>query len=227
MKIMKKVPTATIEDYLGIIYTLQRDGEEVIGARLAEIMHVSAPTVTVTLKRMLRDGWIKIDDRKRVALTESGNDAARSVLRRHMLTEWLLSRVLNIPLSELHEEAHKIEHTLSPMVEEQLISSLDDPNVCPHGNPLPGQEMASQDWLPLTAFGAGSVVVIRRIHELLEEDYSTMSTLAQLGIQPGVTVHISANDKTKNLFEVILNDHLIQLSFETAEKLFAENPPGY
>jgi DtxR family Mn-dependent transcriptional regulator len=224
---MNKAPTATIEDYLGIIYTLQRDGEEVIGARLAEIMHVSAPTVTVTLKRMLRDGWIEIDEKKRVTLTESGYEAARSVLRRHMLTEWLLSRVLNIPLSELHEEAHKIEHTLSPLVEEQLITSLDDPNVCPHGNPLPGQENASQHWLPLTGFIEGSVAIIRRIHELLEEDYNMMTRLAQLGIQPGVIVQVNANDRANYLFEIILNDQLIQLSFETAEKLFAENLPGH
>lgn len=224
---MNKAPTATIEDYLGIIYTLQRDGEEVIGARLAEIMHVSAPTVTVTLKRMLRDGWIEIDEKKRVTLTESGYEAARSVLRRHMLTEWLLSRVLNIPLSELHEEAHKIEHTLSPLVEEQLITSLDDPNVCPHGNPLPGQENASQHWQPLTKFNQGSVAIIRRIHELLEEDYNMMTRLAQLGIQPGVIVQVNANDRSNYLFEIILNDQLIQLSFETAEKLFAENLPGH
>ena len=101
---MSNKPTATIEDYLGIIYTLERDGEKVIGARLAEILHVSPPTVTVTLKRMVREGWIQIDAKKQISLTPAGKDAAHSVIRRHMLTEWLLSRVLDIPWSDLERK---------------------------------------------------------------------------------------------------------------------------
>ena len=54
----KNRPSATIEDYLGVIYTLNRDGERVIAARLAESLDVSAPTVTITLRRMQRDGWV-------------------------------------------------------------------------------------------------------------------------------------------------------------------------
>ena len=222
---MDKTPTATVEDYLGVIYTLQRDGEDVIGARLAEILRVSAPTVTVTLKRMVRDGWIEIDERKHITLTKSGDNAAKSVLRRHMLTEWLLSRVLNIPLTELHEEAHKIEHTLSPLVEEQLITSLDDPDVCPHGNPLPGQEETSQHWLPLTQFDEGSMVIIRRMHELLEEDYEMMAKLDQSGIQPGVIGKINSIDAENNYFEMIINNQITRLSYQTAQKLFAEKAP--
>lgn len=222
---MKKTPTATVEDYLGIIYTLQRDGEEVIGARLSEILQVSAPTVTVTLQRMVRDGWVQIDDRKHVVLTDAGYEAARSVIRRHMLTEWLLSRVLHIPLSDLHEEAHKIEHTLSPQVEAQLAASMDDPDVCPHGNPLPGQENASQQWQPLTAFSDGSLVIIRRLHELIEEDYEKLSHLDQLGIQPGVQVRINSVDEERDFVEIIVKNQTMRLSFETAEKLFAEFPP--
>jgi len=223
---MKKTPTATVEDYLGIIYTLQRDGEVVIGARLAEILEVSPPTVTVTLKRMLRDGWVAIDDKKHITLTPSGLEAARSVLRRHMLTEWLLSRVLHIPLSELHEEAHKIEHTLSPMVEAQLVASMDNPEVCPHGNPLPGQETASEKWKPLTAFEAGCTVIVRRMHELIEEDYETLSRLDRLGIQPGNQIQISALDKNQEFIEIIVNNQKSQVAFETATKIFAEFPPN-
>ncbi len=222
---MKKTPTATVEDYLGIIYTLQRDGEEVIGARLAEILQVSAPTVTVTLQRMLRDGWVQADERKHITLTDAGYEAARSVIRRHMLTEWLLSRVLHIPLAELHEEAHKIEHTLSPQVEAQLAASLQDPDVCPHGNPFPGQENASAQWQPLTTFTPGSVAIIRRVHELLEEDHDKLSCLDQLGIQPGAEVHINSIDEQHDFVEIVLNNQTTRLSFETAQKLFAEFPP--
>lgn len=73
----EKTPTPTIEDYLGIIYTLERDGEIVFGARLSKLLEVSAPTVTVTLHRMVRDGWIKVDKAKKIQLTPAGVTAAK------------------------------------------------------------------------------------------------------------------------------------------------------
>jgi len=219
---MTTKPTETIEDYLGIIYTLQRDGEEVIGARLAEILDVSAPTVTVTLKRMLRDGWVNIDDKKHVSLTKKGVDAAKSVIRRHMLTEWLLSRVLHIPLSELHDEAHKIEHTISSQVEEQLIVSLDDPDLCPHGNPFPGQEIVSEGWLPLTQFENGDWVTIHRIHEFLEDDHEIITALVKEKIYPGVNVQINNFNSEKNILYITINGKQKTLSSEIAQKIFAK-----
>src|SRR4030065_2447886 len=99
-----KIPTPTIEDYLGIIYTLNRDGEEVYGARLAELLNVSAPTVTVTLQRMVRDEWINLDSEKKIHLTPAGITAASSIIRRHMLTEWMLSKILNLPWCDVPGE---------------------------------------------------------------------------------------------------------------------------
>ena len=133
-----KIPTPTIEDYLGIIYTLQRDGEEVIGARLSELLEVSAPTVTITLRRMQRDGWIVLTPAKKIELTPAGVNSAKAVIRRHMLTEWMLAKILNLPWSKVHEEAHKIEHSISNSVEMGLIDKLEDPAQCPHGNPYAG-----------------------------------------------------------------------------------------
>ncbi len=161
----EKNPTPTIEDYLGIIYTLQRDGEEVIGARLSELLEVSAPTVTITLRRMLRDGWITISSSKKIDLTAAGVESAKAVIRRHMLTEWMLAKILNLPWSKVHEEADKIEHSISNDVELSLIDKLQDPTQCPHGNPMPGMEALSEKWLPLSEKAAGERVTIKRIHE--------------------------------------------------------------
>ena len=113
-------PTPTIEDYLGVIYTLERDGEPVIGARLAEWLEVSPPTVTATVKRMIRDGWVVMSDTKEIHLTTTGRQAARSLLRRHMLTELLLARMLDVPWSQVHQEADAMEHTISPETVERL-----------------------------------------------------------------------------------------------------------
>ena len=178
-------PTPTIEDYLGIIFTLERDGEEVIGARLSELLEVSAPTVTVTLRRMVRDGWITITPVKKIQLSPKGVEAAKAVIRRHMLTEWMLAKILNLPWSKVHEEAHKIEHSISSEVELSLIDKLDDPALCPHGNPMPGQESISSKWKPLADCITGDKIIIERIHEFLEEDPVLMDYLESHQIVPG------------------------------------------
>ena len=184
-------PTPTIEDYLGIIYTLERDGEEVIGARLSELLEVSAPTVTVTVRRMVRDGWITLSPAKKIQLTPKGVEAAKAVIRRHMLTEWMLAKILNLPWAKVHEEAHKIEHSISSEVELSLIDKLDDPVQCPHGNPMPGQESISTDWQPLAECLTGDKIVIERIHEFLEEDPVLMDFLESNQIVPGKQAVIS------------------------------------
>ena len=79
---------------------MERDGDEVIAARLAESLEVAPPTVTVTLKRMERDGWVATEQGKDIRLTDKGCEAASSVIRRHMLTEWMLARMLKVPWSQ-------------------------------------------------------------------------------------------------------------------------------
>jgi DtxR family Mn-dependent transcriptional regulator len=172
------------------MYTLERDGEPVIGARLAQWLEVSPPTVTATIKRMIRDGWVVMDDSKEIHLTPSGHDAARSVLRRHMLAELLLARVLDVPWSQVHQEADAMEHTLSPETVERLAAKLDHPETCPHGNPLPGFEEQVAGLFPLTQAQAGQRLVIRRVHESAEEQPELMGYLEQHGLLPGAEVAI-------------------------------------
>ena len=183
-------PTPTIEDYLGVIYTLERDGEPVIGARLAGWLEVSPPTVTATVKRMIRDGWVVMDHSKEIHLTPAGRKAARSVLRRHMLAELLLARMLDVPWSQVHQEADALEHTLSPDTVERLAAKLEHPEACPHGNPLPGYEDRLAGLLPLTKAQPGQHLVIRRVHESAEEQPELMAYLEQNGLLPGAEITI-------------------------------------
>ena len=108
-------PTATVEDYLQIIYYMNRDGRPVFGVRLAEKLGVSAPTVTATLQRMRRDGIVSLDSRKEVHLSERGWALAESIVRRHALAEHLLVDLLGLRWAEAHLEAHRVEHAISPL----------------------------------------------------------------------------------------------------------------
>jgi DtxR family Mn-dependent transcriptional regulator len=217
-----KTPTPTIEDYLGIIYTLDRDGEEVYGARLAEILNVSPPTVTVTLQRMVRDRWITLDKWKKVHLTSGGKSAARDLIRRHMLTEWMLAKILNLPWSEIHNEADRIEHTISSDVEKSLQITLDAPEMCPHGNPMPGSEGISQHWKPLPSFECLKPLVIRRIHEFLEEDRQLMRFLENNCVTPGTLCVVEEILQFNRTMSLIIDGHRVILGLDIARSIFAE-----
>ena len=183
-------PTPTIEDYLGVIYTLERDGEAVIGARLADWLEVSPPTVTATIKRMVRDGWVIMDRSQEIHLTPEGRQAAQSLLRRHMLAELLLARMLDVPWSQVHQEADAMEHTLSLETVERLDAKLEHPEACPHGNPLPGFEDQISDLLPLSEAQAGQRLIVRRVHESAEEQPELMAYMEEQGLLPGAEVTV-------------------------------------
>src|SRR5258708_4190601 len=126
---------------------MNAEDEVVIGARLAEKFHVSAPTVTEMLKRLVRDGFIEMDSKRQVILTEAGFQAAEAVLRRHRLTERFLVDMLGMQWHQVHEEACRLEHFISGAVEERVIASLNNPTTCPHGNPIPGAVANARTYL--------------------------------------------------------------------------------
>jgi DtxR family Mn-dependent transcriptional regulator len=215
-------PTPTIEDYLAIIYVMERDDHEVIPARLAESLEVAPPTVTVTLKRMARDGWIATDKGKDIRLSKKGCESARSVIRRHMLTEWTLASMLKVPWSRLHAEAHQIEHTISDEIETQMRTNLDDPELCPHGNPLPGHEHVAADWLPLTGVLPGEKVIIRRIHETAEDNQELLEFLETNGIVPGARAEVTEILSFNQTLSLQLGKQKVALGFPTAKYIFVE-----
>lgn len=215
-------PTPTIEDYLAIIYIMERDGDEVIAARLSESLEVAPPTVTVTLKRMERDGWVRIKPGKGISLTKVGVDAARSVIRRHMLTEWMLARMLNVPWARLHAEADHIEHTISAEIEEQMRKNLDDPRLCPHGNPLPGYEYMAENWLTLAGMEAGEKVIIRRIHETAEDQPDLLQFLEAHGIIPGTKAEVGEVLAFNQTVDLLVEGKMLTLGFPAARFIFVE-----
>lgn len=220
--LQQKRPTPTIEDYLAVIYVLERDGGEVIAARLADAFDVSAPTVTVTVKRMERDGWIAAEPGKAIRLTEKGLEAARSVIRRHMLTEWMLARMLKVPWSRVHAEADQIEHTISDQIETQLRSNLDDPQTCPHGNPLPGYEHIAREWIPLTAIPAGTKVTIRRVHEIIEDNHELLEFLERNGIIPGARAEVSEVLPFNQTLTLQVAEQSVSVGLAVARHIFVE-----
>jgi DtxR family Mn-dependent transcriptional regulator len=217
-------PTPTIEDYLAVLYVMERDGEEIIAARLAESWEVTPPTVSVTLKRMEKDGWIATQPA--IHLTDAGCQAAQSVIRRHMLTEWMLARMLKVPWSRTHAEADQMEHAISDETAANMRLSLDDPQTCPHGNPLPGYEYVADSWLPLTDIQVGERIIIRRIHETAEENPELLQFLEAHGVIPGAQASVVEILPFNQTLSLALGKKTVALGLQTARFVFVEKSAG-
>jgi len=185
-----KPTSSVVEDYLQILHYLTRDGCTVIAARLAERLNVTPPTVTVTLQRMQRDGLIEHGPRKEILLTAEGRREAEDIVRRHALAERLLTDLLKMPWHESHEEAHGVEHVITPKIEARLLQALGNPTTCPHGNPIPGLGTLAPDEFPLDRARTGDELVIKRITEEAEEDLQLMKYLQEHGIAPGARMTV-------------------------------------
>lgn len=182
--------TATVEEYLETIYNMAAENETVIGARLAEKFQVAPPTVTETLKRLVRDGYILMDQKRQISLTEAGYSAAEAVLRRHRLTERFLVDMLGMQWHQVHEEACRLEHFISGAVEERVLASLHFPTTCPHGNPIPGQVPSARTYLQdrgairLSTLARGERARILCISEVVEDEEGLIHYLHDKGLTP-------------------------------------------
>ncbi len=182
-----------VEQYLELVLELEESGIAPMRARLVERLGVSAPAVSETVGRLEREGYVTLDPARVIRLTATGRDFATAVMRRHRLAERLLVDVLGVPWSQVHEEAGRLEHAISPTLEPYLVSLLGDPATCPHGNPIPGSANA-QTPEPLTALSgaaAGDRVIVRRIDEELEAQLLRMRELERDEIVPGSEVLVT------------------------------------
>jgi DtxR family Mn-dependent transcriptional regulator len=181
-----------VEQYLETILELEESGIVPMRARLVDRLGVSAPSVSETVKRLEREGYLTLDDERVLHLTTTGREYATSVLRRHRLAELLLVDVLKVPWSEVHEEACRLEHAISDNLEAHLVKLLGDPGACPHGNPIPGSANVS-DPGPLHQLDAvpdGVVCVVRRIDEHLQTQVEHMRELETGRLLPGQRVTV-------------------------------------
>jgi DtxR family transcriptional regulator, iron-dependent repressor len=160
----------------------------VISARLAAFLGVSAAAVSEMVHRLEREGLVALDGRKEVHLTKAGQALADRVVRRHRLAERMLVDLLGYEWWKTHEEAERIEHAMSPEMEERLIRVLGDPQTCPHGNPMPGAKPRPTKSLDKVARGA--VATIERIPDQFEHEPGFLQYLDTQGMRPGITIRV-------------------------------------
>jgi DtxR family Mn-dependent transcriptional regulator len=169
------------EHYLETIFWLEEAGLPITGANIARAQQVSPPTVHEMLGRLERDGFIERAADKALTFTESGREHAESVVRRHRLVERFLTDVLGIPWDEVHEEAERMEHAMSPRLEESMRKAIGDATTCPHGHPIVAG--AREPGVPLADVAEGAKVRVLRFENEAED---LLKYLKESGLYPGL-----------------------------------------
>jgi DtxR family transcriptional regulator, Mn-dependent transcriptional regulator len=116
--------TISKEDYLKAIAEAEAEGQTVIPATLAHWLSVSRPAVTVALKRLKKDGLVSIKKEGHIGLTSQGREIAERTMVRHHLIERMLSEMFGMAWYEIHDEAERLEHAVSPAFEKKLVEKL-------------------------------------------------------------------------------------------------------
>lgn len=228
----------TTEMYLKTIYELAEEGIIPLRARIAERLGHSGPTVSQTVARMERDGLVVVTGDRHLELTPEGFSTAMRVMRKHRLTERLLTDVIGLDWAHVHEEACRWEHVVSDLVERRLVELLDHPEYDPYGNPIPGleelgEEPAREEFLTgvisapeyLDKHAASSSdaagVTLRRIGEPLQSDIELLQRFLEAGVKPGEQVLLTAGVEVISVRGVGA-DTVLDLPLEFAKHLFVD-----
>jgi DtxR family Mn-dependent transcriptional regulator len=180
---------------------------------------VSRPTVTVALRRMTRDGMVRLNAHKEIELTARGDQAAAAIVRRHRIMERWLTDVLGLDWVTADAEAERLEHAVSEVVEQTLYRSLGRPKTCPHGNPIPGHSAMRASEVRLSALRPGETGTITRISEVAQREAPPLlQYLHERGLHPGTRITIEEVDAVGRTMQLRAARRLT-LSTETASKL--------
>ena len=182
--------SAKMEDYLKAIYEIkQREGEPVSTSSIAEVLDVTPPTATSMMEKLEERELVEREKYKGVELTREGETVALEVIRHHRLLETYLAEQLGYDWAEVHDEADTLEHHISEEFEQRVADVLDDPDVDPHGDPIPNYDLdpIRESEETLSDHEEGETVVVKRVSD---RDPEELSYLQDVGITPGTELTI-------------------------------------
>jgi len=182
--------TISKEDYLKAVLETESEGEHVISATLAHRLSVSAPAVTMALRRLKRDRLVAVRADGRVELTRLGRAIALRTMVRHHLIERMLTEVFGMEWYRVHDEAERLEHAVSPEFESKLAQKLGPAGTCPHGNPVVPESGDTRRRRGLRLLSEALPGKNYQVTSVYERDGRLLRFLDQRGIRPGAKVRI-------------------------------------
>ena len=212
--------TVAEEEYLQTMFWLEEAGLQINGANIARAMQLSPPTVHEMIGRLEGDGYVERADDKSLTFTERGRGEAETIVRRHRLIERFLTDVLGIPWDEVHEEAERLEHAMSPVLEERMLAAIGDAKTCPHGHPI--VEGAREEGVLLADVEPGADVRILRFENEAEE---ILHYLKGTGLHPGLHGTLDSSDAEQVVVASDTGQHAVSKSVAETVSVRADPAP--
>src|SRR5271157_5798078 len=193
------VITVSKEDYLKAILEAESEGETVISATLAHWLKVSPPAVTMAIRRLKKDRLVRVAADGRVRLTAAGRKIARKLTERHHLIERMLSEIFGMAWYQVHDEAERLEHAVSPNFEARLVAKLGRGRPCPHGNLSELESPASRQRRGLVLLSEAEAGKNYAVSGIYERDRHLLEFLETRGIRPGAKLSLVESNYDKTL----------------------------
>src|SRR5438045_3010746 len=214
--------TPAEDEYLQTIFWLEEAGLPITGANVARALQVAPPTVHEMVGRLEADGYITRDTDRSLVFTDDGREHATHVVRRHRMLERFLTDVLGIPWDEVHEEAERLEHAMSPVLEERMMAAIGDATTCPHGHPF--VEGVREPGVPLADVDAGAKVRVLRFENEAED---LLHYLMESGLRPGLEGTVTDAGDDEVTVESSGGEHTVTRSVaETVSVAADPSPPA-
>ena len=214
------------ENYLLSIFRLNEQGVHVTLTILSEHLKTlpmdeglgtSLPSVGGMIRRMAREGLVETKASKEIILTTSGRKSAESIVRRHRLAERLVVDLLGMDLSVSHIEAHRLEHAISPNLEDRIVAVLNNPHTCPFGHPIPGSGYKpNKNVTSLDTVSEGADLIIDSVPE---DDQALLEYFVEKKILPGQKVRVNEAAETRGVITLISEEGEIVFSYDIAAKI--------
>ncbi len=214
--------TATVaeEEYLQSMFWLEEAGLPITGANIARAMQLSPPTVHEMIGRLEGDGYVERAEDKSLEFTEQGRDQATEIVFRHRLIERFLTDVLGIPWDEVHEEAERMEHAMSPRLQERMMAAIGDATTCPHGHPLSTGDRVRG--VLLADVEPGAKLTILRFENEAEE---LLHYLREAGLDPGLEATLKSSDDDEVVIASAEREHSVSRSVAETVSVTADPAP--
>jgi DtxR family transcriptional regulator, iron-dependent repressor len=215
--------TVSKEDYLKAILGAESEGETVISATLAHWLSVSPPAVTMALRRLKKDGLVRINDGQ-VGLTPAGRKIARKLTLRHHLIERMLAEVFGMEWYKVHDEAERLEHAVSRDFESKLLAKLGHGGACPHGNLSELESPTSRRRRGLLLLAEAEAGKSYAVSGIYERDRRLLEFLEERGIRPGARLHVSGRNYDQTL-TLATDAGTVSLGHSAAERVWVSAEP--
>jgi DtxR family Mn-dependent transcriptional regulator len=212
--------TVAEEEYLQTIFWLDEAGLPITGANIARAMQLSPPTVHEMIGRLEDDGYIQRAGDKSLTFTKNGHRQAAEVVYRHRLIERFLTDVLGIPWDEVHEEAERLEHAMSPTLQERMAAAIGDAKTCPHGHPL--VEGTRETGVLLADVEPGAKVKVLRFENEAEE---LLHYLKDAGLQPQLEGMLKSSGEDEVVISSEDGNHSVSRSVAETVSVRADPAP--